>query len=111
MYMVVIASQWVIAFALEFVKFSDRQDLQVPREVRWKVVLLFPIYRFCFSFVRVMALLRFFFKFEAVKRNAQPIKNMSLPQPRPLSFAFPGLGDHQSENCEQISSIVSEVLN
>ena len=74
MYIVVLGSQWVIAYALEYVKFKSRPDLQVARDVRVKTVILFPVYRFCFSFIRVAALLRFFFKYESVKRNAQPIR-------------------------------------
>jgi hypothetical protein len=82
MYLVVIGSQWVIAWSLQYVKFKDRPDLQIAKDVMAKTVALFPIYRFCFSFVRVAALFRFFLKFESVKRNAHPIKEMSLPQPK-----------------------------
>lgn len=74
MYIVVLGSQWVIAYALEYVKFKSRSDLQVAHDVKVKTVILFPVYRFCFSFIRVAALLRFFFKYESVKRNAQPIR-------------------------------------
>lgn len=96
MYLIVLGSQWVIAFALQYVKFRQRPDLQLPKDVRMKAVLLFPVYRFLFSFVRVFALLRFFFKYESVKRNAQSIKQMTLPQPKALTFAFPGLRQKKS---------------
>lgn len=122
MYLVVIASQWVIAFALQYVKLGRRPDLQLQKDVRLRAVLLFPIYRFMFSFVRVFALLRFFFKYESVKRNALPIKQMTLPQPKELKFAFPGLRNSESNaaqnfqngtqfDFDMVSKIVQLTLN
>ncbi|CAL6029449.1 Glycosyltransferase [Hexamita inflata] len=110
MYLVVIASQWVIAFGLEYVKFSNRPDLQVNKNIKLKTVILFPIYRFCFSFVRVAALLRFFFKFESVKRNAQPIRQMNLPQPKELHFAFPGINNSQAKDQSVDLNLISEIV-
>ena len=70
----------MIAYALQYVKFGKkRPDLAVEPAMRLKTVALFPIYRFCFSFVRVVSMLRFMFKFESIKRNATPIKHMNLP--------------------------------
>ncbi|TNJ27317.1 putative Glycosyltransferase [Giardia muris] len=94
MYMIVFVAQWIIATSLEYIKFRPRPDLQVPRESRLAAVLMFPVYRFLFSFVRVNALFRFFFKFESIKRGAISIKEMNLPAPKELPLLYPGLTPH-----------------
>lgn len=95
MYLVVFVSQWIIAISLEYIKFKDRPDLQVgmgkDKKTRALAVAFFPIYRFCFSFVRVIATLRFFFVVESIKRTALPIRQMNLPTPKRVPYLYPGL--------------------
>lgn len=124
MYLLVIGSQWVIAACLEYIKFKNKPHLQLPKRVRLGGVALFPIYRFAFSFVRVFSLLRFFFKFESIKRTAISIGSMNLPLPKRLPYLYPGLDDDKTaalgegvcdvrrpqENAQVDPSVVKEII-
>ena len=106
MYILVFVAQWIIAASLEYIKFKDRPDLQVRKESRLVAVLMFPVYRFLFSFVRVNALFRFFFKFESIKRAAISIKEMNLPVPKRIPLLYPGLEKASTDGVEIVGSAV-----
>ncbi|KAH0571674.1 putative Glycosyltransferase [Spironucleus salmonicida] len=110
MYLVVLGSQWVIAWCLQYVKFGKRPDLAVEKQFKLRTVLIFPIYRFCFSFVRVAALCRFMLKFESIKRNATPIKQMNLPQPEVDGGLFCGSKEREDVDVEKIQQVIKMTL-
>ncbi|GIQ85518.1 hypothetical protein KIPB_007195, partial [Kipferlia bialata] len=89
MYFVTIGAQWVIAACLEYVKFKERPDLAVKGQAGKMAIALFPLYRFGFSFVRVLAMLRFMGRYDSIKRDAVPIAHMGLPIPHRDRDMFP----------------------
>ncbi|GKT27203.1 Glycosyl transferase [Aduncisulcus paluster] len=82
LFVITFVSQTLLALVLNFVKLRDKPKYRMKsNSLAIFTAIILPFYRFILSFIRVLSLLRFFVKYDAISRSSVPFKQLHLDFP------------------------------